>query len=100
MVFLPSNFKRANLGIKAIEKAIRNEGQELIGWRDVPVDKKVLGDTVKDNAPSIKQFFVKMGKENLSENEFSTAMIYVTLTIMGSIGLAWSGYRIGIGLFS
>ena len=41
-----------------------------------------------------------MDTVNLSENEFSTAMIYVTLTIMGSIGLAWSGYRIGIGLFS
>ncbi len=41
-----------------------------------------------------------MDTVNLSENDFSTAMIYVTLTIMGSIGLAWSGYRIGIGLFS
>mgnify|MGYP003318019833 CR=1 FL=1 len=48
MVFLPSNIKRANLGIIAIEKAISNEGQELIGWRDVPVDKKVLGKTVKE----------------------------------------------------
>jgi CrcB protein len=37
---------------------------------------------------------------NLSENEVSTAMIYVTLTIMGSIGLAWSGYKIGIEIFS
>jgi len=41
-----------------------------------------------------------MDTVNLSENEFSNAMIYVTLTIMGSIGLAWSGYRIGIELFS
>ncbi|MDC0501486.1 fluoride efflux transporter CrcB [Euryarchaeota archaeon] len=41
-----------------------------------------------------------MDTVNLSENEFSNAMIYVTLTIMGSIGLAWSGYKIGIGLFS
>ena len=37
---------------------------------------------------------------NLSENEVSTAMIYVTLTIIGSIGLAWSGYKIGIEIFS
>ena len=77
MVFLPSSIKRANLGIKAIEKAIRNEGQELIGWRDVPVDKKVLGDTVKDNAPLIKQFFVKMGKEKLSETEFQRKLYVI-----------------------
>ena len=77
MVFLPSNVKRAELGINAIEKAIINEGQELIGWRDVPVDKKVLGDTVKDNAPLIKQFFVKMGKEKLSESEFQRKLYVI-----------------------
>ena len=37
---------------------------------------------------------------NLSENEISTTSLYVILTISGSIGLAWSGYRVGIGLFS
>jgi CrcB protein len=31
---------------------------------------------------------------NLSENEISTTFLYVILTISGSIGLAWSGYRI------
>ena len=88
MVFLPSNVKRANLGIKAIEKAIINEGQELIGWRDVPVDKKVLGKTVKDNAPLIKQFFVKMGKENLSESEFQRKLYVIrkqSLSILENI---------------
>ena len=88
MVFLPSNIKRAKIGIKAIEKAIRNEGQELIGWRDVPVDKKVLGNTVKDNAPLIKQFFVKMGKENLSESEFQRKLYVIrkqSLSILENI---------------
>ena len=36
----------------------------------------------------------------LSENEMSTALVYVSFTIIGSIGLAWSGYKVGIGLFS
>lgn len=36
----------------------------------------------------------------LSENEMSTALFYVSFTIMGSIGLAWSGYKVGIELFS
>ena len=88
MVFLPSNIKKAKIGIKAIEKAIRNEGQKLIGWRDVPVDKKVLGNTVKDNAPLIKQFFVKIGKENLSENEFQRKLYVIrkqSLSILENI---------------
>ena len=37
---------------------------------------------------------------NLSESEISTTFLYVILTISGSIGLAWSGYRVGIELFS
>ena len=36
----------------------------------------------------------------LSENEMSTALFYVSFTIMGSISLAWSGYKVGIELFS
>ena len=64
MVFLPSPKKRAQLAIQAVEKAIKNENQELICWRDVPVDESVLGKTVKDNAPIIKQFFIKKRKLN------------------------------------
>tara|TARA_B100001175_G_C19460086_1_gene616037 strand:- start:1062 stop:1436 length:375 start_codon:yes stop_codon:yes gene_type:complete len=36
----------------------------------------------------------------LSENEMSAAMVYVSFTIIGSIVLAWSGYKVGIVLFS
>ena len=36
----------------------------------------------------------------LSENEMSAAMVYVGITIIGSIVLAWSGYKVGIVLFS
>ena len=36
----------------------------------------------------------------LSEDEFSITFIYVVITIVGSLGLAWSGYKIGFSLFS
>ena len=41
-----------------------------------------------------------MDTVNLSEDEFSKTFIYVTITIFGSLGLAWSGYKIGFTLFS
>ena len=41
-----------------------------------------------------------MDTVTLSENEFSTTFIYATITIVGSLGLAWSGYKIGFSLFS
>ena len=37
---------------------------------------------------------------NLAENEFSITLIYVAITIIGSLGLAWLGYKIGFSLFS
>ena len=37
---------------------------------------------------------------NLTENEFSITLIYVAITIIGSLLLAWLGYKIGFSLFS
>ena len=37
---------------------------------------------------------------NLTENDFSITLIYVAITIIGSLGLAWLGYKIGFSLFS
>lgn len=36
----------------------------------------------------------------LSENEISTAFFYIIITIVGSVGLAWTGYKVGMELFS
>ena len=41
-----------------------------------------------------------MDTVNLSENEIYITFIYVTIRIVGSLGLAWSGYKIGFILFS
>ena len=77
MVFLPSQKKRAELAVQAVEKAIKNENQELICWRDVPVDESVLGKTVKDNAPIIKQFFIKKDGATLTEQEFQRKLYVI-----------------------
>ena len=77
MVFLPPDKDKANLAIAAIEEAIKNEGQNLIGWRDVPVDNTVLGETVKNNAPIIRQFFIKKGKSSQTEKEFQRKLYVI-----------------------
>tara|TARA_Y100000768_G_scaffold183880_1_gene137697 strand:- start:72 stop:446 length:375 start_codon:yes stop_codon:yes gene_type:complete len=41
-----------------------------------------------------------MDTVTLTEDEISTTFIYVVITIVGSLGLAWSGYKIGFSLFS
>jgi CrcB protein len=41
-----------------------------------------------------------MDTVTLTEDEISTTFIYLLITIVGSLGLAWSGYKIGFSLFS
>ena len=41
-----------------------------------------------------------MDTVNLSEDELSKTVIYITITIFGSIGFAWLGYKLGFSLLS
>ncbi len=41
-----------------------------------------------------------MDTVTLSEDELSKTVIYITITIVGSIGLAWLGYKLGFSLLS
>lgn len=59
MVFLPRE-PAARLQCEGIfERIIEEEGQKVLGWRDVPVDSRVIGETAKGTEPTIKQIFVE-----------------------------------------
>ncbi|HKH81227.1 MAG TPA: glutamate synthase large subunit [Methylovirgula sp.] len=60
-VFLPRDPEGRAIVVSLIEKTVAEEGQILLGWRDVPVDNGGLGESVKPTEPVIKQFFVKRG---------------------------------------
>ena len=61
MVFLPREPASRIACEYEIERAIKDEGQVLIGWRDVPVDSSDLGESVKALEPVIRQVFVRRG---------------------------------------
>ncbi|MDC0134926.1 glutamate synthase large subunit, partial [Alphaproteobacteria bacterium] len=68
---------RSDLAQLAIENTIAKEGQLLIGWRDVPVDDVVLGESVKENAPLIRQFFVQKGINCKDEKAFQRKLYVI-----------------------
>jgi glutamate synthase domain-containing protein 1 len=45
-----------------IERAIRYEGQVLLGWRDVPRDNRGLAQAARDIEPVVRQVFIGAGK--------------------------------------
>ncbi|MGA8005998.1 MAG: glutamate synthase large subunit [Burkholderiales bacterium] len=62
MVFLPREPASRIACEYEIERAIKDEGQVLLAWRDVPVDGSDLGESVRQVEPTIRQVFVGRGK--------------------------------------
>ena len=61
MVFLPREPASRLACEYEIERAIKDEGQVLLGWRDVPVDSSDLGESVRKIEPVIRQVFIGRG---------------------------------------
>ena len=76
-IFLPQDEKERDLCISMVEKTIKDEGQTLVGWRDVPVDSKKanVGDTARDSQPNIKQLIIQ-NTGNLNQESFE-GVLYV-----------------------
>jgi len=58
MVFLPSDPGSRAACEHLFEKVVRDEGQRVLGWREVPVDGRMLGPTARKSQPVIKQLFI------------------------------------------
>ncbi|MCX7140367.1 MAG: glutamate synthase-related protein [Proteobacteria bacterium] len=61
MVFLPQEPASRFACEYEIERAIKDEGQVLLGWRDVPRDNSGLGEAGKEIEPVIRQVFIGRG---------------------------------------
>src|ERR1700729_912431 len=57
-LFLPKNSTEREAIKKEFAKIISDEGQAVLGWRDVPVDNSSLGKTAVAAEPFMAQFFV------------------------------------------
>ena len=62
MVFLPKEIASRLACEQELERAVKAEGQVVIGWRDVPVDTDMpMSPTVRACEPVIRQLFIGRG---------------------------------------
>jgi len=61
MIYLPQDATQRHNCEQMIEKAVRDEGQEVLGWRTLPTDNSTLGETAKALEPFVRQIFVGRG---------------------------------------
>ena len=77
MVFLPQNKETRTACLKAFDSVVSEEGQRIIGWRDLPVDNSVLGESVKPIEPVIRQIFISRGKNCVDRNAFERKLFVI-----------------------
>jgi glutamate synthase domain-containing protein 2/glutamate synthase domain-containing protein 1/glutamate synthase domain-containing protein 3 len=66
MIFLPKENASRQACEQELERAIKAEGQVLLGWRDVPVDADMpMSPTVREKEPVIRQVFIGRGADIL-----------------------------------
>jgi glutamate synthase (ferredoxin) len=57
-VFFPRDPAERADCMRTLEQVVRDEGQTVLGWRDVPTDDSDVGPTAKAAEPVMKQLFV------------------------------------------
>ena len=63
LVFLPVSPDQARQCETVCEEIVAEEGQHVLGWRDVPTDDSSLGPTARAGEPDFKQIFIGCSSE-------------------------------------
>jgi glutamate synthase (NADPH/NADH) large chain len=77
MCFLPQETKARDIVVKQFEHFIKVEKQVLLGWRDVPVDPSVLGKTVREQMPLIRQAIIGHGPKMRDQDTFERKLLAI-----------------------
>ncbi|MBK6846936.1 MAG: glutamate synthase large subunit [Proteobacteria bacterium] len=59
-VFLPPDRRARAACQELVEQVVQDEGQEVIGWRDVPIDTSHVGPLARQVMPAFRQLFVRL----------------------------------------
>src|SRR3989440_141921 len=77
MVFLPPSEHGREAIYRLFDETIRNERQQLLGWRDVPTDNSTLGGSAKASQPVIRQIFIGRGANVADEAAFERKLYVI-----------------------
>ena len=75
--FLPQDEQRRAELEALLERTVTEEGQRVVAWRDVPVDKDYVGITANFFAPYVKQLVVAASDELAGDQDAFERKLYV-----------------------
>ena len=86
MVFLPKEHASRLACEQALERAVRVEGQVLLGWRDVPVNRDMpMSPTVRQKEPILRQIFIGRGNDVIVQDALERKLYVIRKTASAAI---------------
>jgi glutamate synthase (NADPH) large chain len=86
MVFLPKEHASRMACEQELERAVRAEGQVLLGWRDVPVNREMpMSPTVREKEPIMRQIFIGRGADVIVQDALERKLYVIRKTASAAI---------------
>jgi len=86
MIFLPKEHASRLACEQELERAVKAEGQVLIGWRDVPVDGSMpMSPAVRAKEPVIRQIFIGRGPDVIVPDALERKLYVIRKTASAAI---------------
>ena len=86
MIFLPKEHASRLACEQEMERAIKAEGQILLGWRDVPVNRDMpMSPTVREKEPILRQVFIGRGNDVIVQDALERKLYVIRKTASAAI---------------
>jgi glutamate synthase (NADPH/NADH) large chain/glutamate synthase (ferredoxin) len=86
MIFLPKEHASRLACQQEMERAILAEGQVLLGWRDVPVNRDMpMSPTVRVKEPVLRQVFIGRGNDVIVQDALERKLYVIRKTASAAI---------------
>jgi glutamate synthase (NADPH/NADH) large chain len=86
MIFLPKEHASRLACEQELERAVKVEGQVLLGWRDVPVDRDMpMSPAVRAQEPVIRQIFIGRGADVIVPDALERKLYVIRKTASAAI---------------
>ena len=83
--FMPRDAEARAAIEQIVAQAVADEGQVLLGWRDVPTDPSLLGHSVVAGEPVSRQLFVGRGDGTPDQDSFERRLYILRKVISGHV---------------
>ncbi|RST29484.1 glutamate synthase large subunit [Sphingomonas ginkgonis] len=77
MCFLPRDTASREEAVARFQRFVEKEGQILLGWREVPVDKTGMSPTIAAEMPVIRQAIVARGPRVADQDAFERKLLTI-----------------------